>query len=228
MALQQDGGPAPYAPPSAVLLIIDQFRDRGLQTPFTSDVLVRAWVTEALANRTLTALQMLDFIDAAGDPTEAMKALRLAPTDELADRLAEHVRNAYAPIFAFTDPSQDSPQRVRDAFRGYQPMGQQQRMVTLFLGLCERAGIIESAPKRVAASGSSPRPRKQSKPSTQRHVEADNPPRGQSEGKIPGPLLALVRDLPADGRWTKTERDEWLKVFTVMLDYSIKTVDEED
>ena len=231
MAIQQDGGPAPYAPPSAVLTVVDAFRERGLQTPFTTDVLVRAGVTEALANRTFAALQILDFVDEKGDPTDVLNALRLAPTDEFSDRLAEHIRSAYAPIFAFSDPAEDSPQRVRDAFRGYQPIGQQQRMVTLFLGLCERAGIIEPTPKRQAVSGSTPRarvvaqPRKQPKPSRKPAGETGDAPHEHDEGRIPGPLLALMRLLPTEGHWTAADRKRWLDLFEITLNYLIVVVE---
>ena len=51
------------------------------------------------------------------------------------------LRAAYRPIFAFVDPATASHDEIRDAFRGFTPVGQQQRMVTLFLGLCAYAGL---------------------------------------------------------------------------------------
>jgi hypothetical protein len=228
MALQQNGGPAPYAPPTAVMMVVDQFRERGLQTPFTADVLNRVGVTEALAGRTLTALQMLDFIDEAGNPTDTLNALRVAPTDEFPDRLAAHIREVYAPIFAFTDPAHDTTQRVRDAFRVYEPIGQQARMVTLFMGLCQRAGIVESAPARQSSQGSArTRPtvqqsrRQREQVTKKRDTIHDDPPPKDSTG-IPEELLALMRKLPSDRRWAASEREKWLKVFTVVLDYSVE------
>jgi len=175
----------------------------------------------------MAALQMLDFIEDTGEPTDALNALRVAPSDEFAGRLAEHLRVAYAPIFAFTDPQQDSPQRVRDAFRGFKPIGQQQRMVSLFLGLCERAEIVDTAAKRSSSSPrSSPRVRTQSKPPAQRRGDKADVPRSLAQGEIPGPLMALLYALPPDNRWTKSERDKWLRVFEVNLDFSIATVED--
>ena len=43
------GGPAPYAPPATVLHVLHALRDRGLTTPITSDVLLRAGVGDSLA-----------------------------------------------------------------------------------------------------------------------------------------------------------------------------------
>lgn len=147
MPLVQNGG-APYAPVATVLEVITRYRDRGLQTPFTADVLTRAGVTEGLAPRTLQSLRLLDLINEQGEPTEEFERLRQAPTDEFPQRLEALIRMVYADVFQFADPSVDNQERVADAFRQYTPAGQRGRMVTLFLGLCQEAGIIEESPVR--------------------------------------------------------------------------------
>ena len=64
---------APYAPPSAVLEVITRYRNRGLSTPITAEVLARAGVSESLVPRTLQALQILDLVDDKGMPTDTLE-----------------------------------------------------------------------------------------------------------------------------------------------------------
>jgi len=135
------GYPAPYAPARAVLSVVERFRERGLTTPFTLDVLTRAGVSESLAPRTLQSLKILDLIDDAGNPTPTLEGLRRAPSSEYQTRLQEFLRGAYPEVFGFVDPATDSEDRIRDAFRLYEPHGQQVRMVSLFMGLAEAAGF---------------------------------------------------------------------------------------
>lgn len=186
MPLAPDG-PAPYAPVATIMEVIHRYRDRGLQTPFDVDVLTRAGVTESLAPRTLLSLRHLDLVDDQGHPTPLFEGLRRAPSDEFPSRLEEVVRAVYADVFQFADPTMDPPERVADAFRQYNPAGQRGRMVTLFLGLAQEAGIIEEAPQRTrttrAARGGSARtaPARQSqKPSGRRpgkpKEDAPSPP----------------------------------------------------
>src|SRR5262249_39720039 len=136
------GSTAPYAPPATVQAAIKAYRDRGLTTPITAEVLVRASIPETLARRTLRSLVSLDLIDDQGRPTSEFEPVKKAPTAEFKGKLEELVRSVYAEVFQFADPSTDSTEKITDAFRSYLPDGQRSRMVTLFLGLCEAAGIL--------------------------------------------------------------------------------------
>jgi hypothetical protein len=165
MAIEHEG-PAPYTSPSTIIHIVERFRERGLQTPFDADVLIRAGVSEGLAQRTMHSLRQLDLIDDQGNPSDALDSLRLAPGGEYKDRFAEVIRAAYAPIFQYVDPENDPLERIRDAFRPYSPVGQQGRMVTLFLGLAEYAGIVPPRPKLAPTQvgSTSGRPRRGPRP----------------------------------------------------------------
>ena len=81
--------PAPYTSPSAVLEVIDRYRNRGLQKPINRDVMGRAGIADGLISRTLQALQILDLIDDKGMPTQTFEALRLASVAEYKKRLED-------------------------------------------------------------------------------------------------------------------------------------------
>lgn len=218
MAVQADGN-APYAPPATVMDVIMRHRDRGLSTPFDLDVLTRAGVTEALAPRVLQALKLLDLVNAGGEPTEEFEGLRVAPSSEFPKKLEEVLRTAYADVFNYVNPAEDSLADVTDAFRSYKPPGQRGRMVTLFLGLCKEAGIIEAAPTRPKseANGRSPsqRPRRSSPPPPRQRQ------RKSAKGEIPPQIESLLATLPSpDDGWTKGKRDQFLAAFGAILDYT--------
>jgi hypothetical protein len=144
MALEQTGT-APYAPTRAIVAVIDQYRDRGIPTPITTQSLQRLGIEPSLTQRTLAALKQLDLLEADGEPSPTLRKFKTAPSDELQIVLGEWVREAYKPIFAYVTPG-DDVQRVADQFRHYDPAGQRNRMVTLFLGLCAKAGLIDEVP----------------------------------------------------------------------------------
>lgn len=217
--------PAPYVPPTTLIALLRRYRSRGLQAPFTSEVLERSGVAESLASRTLAALQSLDLVDDGGNPTEALEALATAPGDEYKDRLAAILRSAYAEVFNFVDPAADDVSGIRDAFRAYSPRGQQSRMVTLFLGLCLEAGIIDQMPTRPG-----PKPGVTRKPAAARTGSKAKPKprqrkRDTTGSDLPEPIAGLLYSLPDSG-WSQAQRDKFLATFTAVLDYCVPVVEE--
>lgn len=225
--------PGPYAPPSAVLSLVERHRNKGLPNPVDADVLERAGISPSLVNRTLQALQGLDLIDDDGRPTEVLEAIRLAPEAEYKQRLTAWLQGAYADALAFVDPSKDDEVAIRDAFRSYKPTGQQARMVTLFIGLFTAAGVMPDRPKaqptrkavtsapRIRPAVNPPlrqRPGLSALPDTQR-----SPSAGASLG-VPPALAGLLQSLPADGGWTQAQRDKFYAAFGVMLDFCFPIV----
>jgi hypothetical protein len=216
--------PVPYAPTSAILEVVDRFRNRGLQSPIGAEVLARIGISESLIPRTLQALRTLDLIDEEGKPSATLEGLHLAPETEYKKHLEAWLKSAYAPVFSFVDPTKDDETRIRDAFRGYNPAAQQARMISLFTGLCTAAGLIaekrESAPRsaRVAASVPIGTPRQRTiakRIVNERFKDASRPPSG-----IPAPLAGLLASLPAEGdTWTKAERAKFITTFTAVLDF---------
>jgi hypothetical protein len=227
MALIANGQGA-YAPSTAVTTIIDAVRARGLGTPITLDVLVRAGITETLAPRTLASLKVLDLVDEDGHPTTQLTLLKEARGDEeLKARLQEWVQGVYAEVLQYADPATDDVVRISEAFRGYKPDGQRARMTTLLLGLWQYAGLPvaettspKSAPRRAmrATSTRTPGAAKQRR----------TPPSGQTAAVpavpagLPPGLVGLIQQIPTDGKgWTKATRDTFLSAFTAVLDFTV-------
>jgi hypothetical protein len=227
MALQQDGGPGPYGPAKPVTAFIERFRDRGMSTPITQEVLIRAQVaSDSLAPRIHQSLRLLDLVDDQGQPTLALKDLAMARGTEFKERMAELVRAVYAPVFSFADPATDTVDAVRDAFRVYEPRGQQERMVTLFYGLCEYAGIVAETPKRTAARpmgkprSSGRPPRKDDGDDGKDRENAARAGRPIISGDLPAPIQGLLSELATIGpEWTEARREQFLTVFRTVLEY---------
>jgi hypothetical protein len=216
--------PAPYAPSSAVLEIIERYRNRGLVFPVTHDVLARAGVSSSLIPRTMQALQTLDLFKDNGNPTETLEGIRLAPEAEYKKRLEDWIKGAYADVFAFVDPAVDDETRIRDAFRNYSPIAQQPRMVTLFKGLCTAAGIMSEKARTPRVSTAS-RPKTYAAPPRSngtRIVNQKNTISKPTTG-LPPALAGLLESLPSDG-WTLGERDKFVTTFKAVLDYVIPVV----
>ncbi|MEY2568520.1 MAG: hypothetical protein QOE35_3049 [Actinomycetota bacterium] len=228
MPLQPDG-PAPYAPAATVIGVIEGYRDRGFATPFTADVLIRAGVTVTLAPRTLQSLKQLDLLDPDGTPTEQFELLRRARgEEEFKERVQAWLRSVYSEILQYADPATDPPTRVAEAFRGYQPAGQRNRMVTLMWGLFEYAGIAAPPKERPTSPvrKASPRAVKAAAKATAKgrsygggyaqaaSAQADN------DG-LPAGLVGLLRQIPRKGGWTRDTRDNFLRAFTAVLDFSV-------
>lgn len=219
----------PYAPGATIIQVIKRYRDRGLPAPIDSEALARAGVvSDSLLPRVLQTLQTLDLITDNGTPTPAFEGIRKAPEAEYKARLTEWLNSAYADVLQFVDPSSATEIEVRDAFRNYNPIGQQPRMASLFLALYAEAGVraVErSAQTRPSARTATPR-----KPATVRGLALKQADKkhgaARAPGSLPPMLLTLLNDLPEQGRkWTKEDRDKVVDMFVKILDYHYKVVE---
>lgn len=240
MALQHDGS-APYAPPATIIEFLGAYRSRSIPTPITGAVLERVGVTASLIPRVTQTLRLLDLLTEDGQPTPALEELRKAPEAELRDRFAALLRAVYADVFQYVDPATDPAEKVTDQFRHYEPRGQLKRMVTLFLTLCEFAGILPEGSvhkRRVTTPSATPngQPRKQAKTPAKATAPAKQGPSAQQQRpttvtptaqSAPHPLLAgmlsALPPIPADwpqskSTLSKSTREAWLKAVAANLD----------
>jgi uncharacterized protein DUF5343 len=226
------GAPAPYGPPAGVLAVVNGYRDKGLVTPFTPEVLRRAGINESLIPRVYKSLEGLDLIDHDGNPTELLKGLRTVRTDEFQQTLAEVVKSAYAEVLKFTNPATDDARHIADAFRSYEPAGQRGRMVTLFMGLCEAAGIVpkgtlKTAPMGAGRANGAPKRGADAPRRTGLSIGPSARARDDGGGGVSQALLGLIASLPSNGAsWTKHQREKFMTAFGHVLDYTIPLADD--
>jgi hypothetical protein len=223
---------APYAPTSTVVDVIARYRDRGLPTPVSKDVLARAGVPETLIPRVLQTLQVLDLIDENGQPTPVFEGIRRAPEAELNQRKQEWLNSAYADALHYVDPNTADETQVRDAFRNYNPVGQQARMVSLFMGLYADAGIGQeraSAPRTrspaTPRATSAPRAATRTGLTFAKALQQKTGRPLQHGTDLPEPLMGMLTRLPANGTgWTQQERDKFMSTFGTVLDFCFPIV----
>lgn len=219
--------PAPYAPASAIIGLIERHRNKGLPAPINADVLERASISPSLIPRTLQAMQTLDLIDGDGKPSQVLEGIRVAPQAEYQQRLASWLNSAYADALQFVDPATDDETKIRDAFRSYTPIGQQDRMVTLFTGLFSAAGI-RSEKQRQSPQKPASAPAARSNRSAQKPLKSPPPAALQSATlgtpTLPPAMSGLLASLPSHGQgWQKAERDRFLQTFSAVLDFCFPT-----
>jgi hypothetical protein len=216
--------PAPYAPASAIVELVERHRNKGLPTPVDADVLARAGISSSLIPRTLQALQTLDLIDSEGKPSQILEGIRLAAEADYVPRLGEWLAHAYGDALQFVDPANDDETRIRDAFRNYKPVGQQSRMVTLFIGLFKAAGIAPvkaqtGAGRKVSVVTRRMAPRQPPPPKAD-VGRPGKPLAANFDGALPPAIAGLLASLPTNGEgWTKAERDAFMTTLGVVVDF---------
>jgi len=216
--------PGPYAPASAVLELVDRHRNKGLPAPVDAEVLGRAGISDSLIPRTLQALQTLDLIGEDGRPTPILEGLRLAPQADFKTKMEEWLRGAYGDALQYVDPATADEESIRDAFRSYNPIGQQGRMVSLFTGLFKAAGVgpetSNQVPRKATTSSPVNKFKKPNLVKRQPHKSENNGSGGALVGgNLPPALAGLIASLPPQGQgWTKTQRDLFYQAFGSVLD----------
>ena len=102
------GGNAPYAPSATVIETITRYRERGMATPITTDVLERAGIPESLTPRTLASLKLLGILDGDGNPTPDFEKATRSPDDEYKEKMRDLLIDTYGEVLSFADPAKNS------------------------------------------------------------------------------------------------------------------------
>lgn len=231
----QPNGAAPYTTAVAATTVLDAWRDRGLGTPVNAETLVRAGVPESLARRTFQSLVALELLNEDGTPTEQFQDFRSTRgDDEYRTRLEAWLHGVYADVLQYANPSSDSHERVTEAFRTYEPAGQRRAMGALLLGLWRYAGLPiaggepNSPPRRKTAPTQRRGPKKLAHHKT-KDTNTRPTPHGSGVGletDLPAGLVGLLHQIPPGGRsWTSQRRDDFLKAFQAVLDFSVPVDD---
>lgn len=221
---------APYAPVQNVMEFIKRKRERGLPNPVTSDTLEAIGIPKGNTSRTFQALKFLGLVDAENQQTAKLDRVARASSAEFQQVLAEAVKSAYGRVFTIVDPAQDDQTAVEDAFRQFEPAGQRRRMVTLFMSLCDEAGLVDSqrllspprkSERRRTKGQQQVRPKVQENP-----VNQDNTV--PSEGAVASSgidyrlISAVINQLPSDGHWTSSRRERWFAAITTVVDLMVE------
>ncbi len=223
---------APYPAPGVFIPLLERNRERGLPNPLTSEHLQRLGVSDSLVPRTLQAFKTLDLIEEDGRHSPILERLRRATEAEYRPLMAEWLKGAYAHALDVVDPANSDDGDIRDAFRHYNPISMQQRMVSLFIALFEEAGVRAPALKAAAPKKVTPSLVLTARPSRPVRAFRVIQPRGMPErGAVPPappapglhPALAgLLASLPNPQHgWTQETRDRWYTAFGVVLDLAI-------
>lgn len=139
---------APYAPPSNVLDIIRRYRERSLPPQTNLNLLRDLGISPGTVHRTLASLKFLGLVHEDDSPTSHFVAIQTATDDEYRAILEGLVKDAYKEAFKIINPEKDALYVIDNHFRRYEPLSQRQRMITLFLSLCQEAGLAVPEPPR--------------------------------------------------------------------------------
>lgn len=215
---------APYVAPGVFLPLIERNREKGLPNPLTAEALQRLGVSDSLVPRTIQAFKVLDLIGEDGRHTEILDSFRRLPEAEYRPAMAQWLETAYHHALDVIDPATADEIALRDAFRNYNPISMQPRMISLFTALFEAAGVRQSTPKSptpkkllpgLAIARSAPRS------STPRQVSERAPSTTQAASGLHPAIAGLLAGLPSpEAGWTKDDRDRFMTAFGVVLDYA--------
>ena len=210
----------PYTSIGNMLLILNQIKKGWVPSLVDKGEMERVGITAGNVSRTISALGYFGLTDENDKPTDTWKAIATSTSNDYPKVLEGILRNAYPSIFQLhPNPADATDVELDNAFAKSEPLNQRSRMVSLFRGLCQEAGLIAGDPIT--------RDRNQNSKQSANTFEWPNM-------KI-NPSLKWYNDLdtlmsrlpnPANPQWTTAEKERWLTALQSMLDLLIEVVDE--
>ncbi|MCA9826515.1 MAG: DUF5343 domain-containing protein [Dehalococcoidia bacterium] len=223
----------PYASPGNIRDVLKRYRQVNLPAVVTATDLAIAGVPENVSHRVAFALRFLGMVNENNEPTPEWRSLCAATEEDYSLQLSAMVKKAYAEVFERVNPETDSQDVIRQAFQPYTPKSQIGRMVTFFLTMCNEAGMVTlDAPKKRPTkrqsqntrSSSSP-PRAENKPSGNNGTPAPTPPATPTPTSLQpdySVIAAIMGRLPANHRWTASQRERWLAAVGAAVDLVVE------
>lgn len=216
MAINAPGRRAPYAPPATVLHVIHHFQQREVPDILTDTILGQIGVKDSVMLIVKQALMFLNLTREDGTTTDNFRALRYATDEDRPKLFRDLLTAAYSDVFAIRDPETATRPELLNAFRPFSPASQHDRMITLFLALCQEAGYkVAQTPRQPPQQGPRP-PRLAATPkgAQQQNRDADGaePQHRQTPPSTPPGLLFGV----SDSDIAKLTEDEFAEVWAAL------------
>jgi hypothetical protein len=131
---------APYVSSVALQKLFQRVKNRNMPQFIDEGLLQDFGIPRGNVYALLSALKFLNLVDDSGRLTENFPLVQKTG-EEFQRNLAELVRKAYAPAFARLDLLQDTREQIRNFFARNYSSSQADKATSLFLFLCQEAGI---------------------------------------------------------------------------------------
>jgi hypothetical protein len=224
---------SPYASIGNMLVVLAKIRKGWIPNQVDNGEMARIGITASTTSRVLAALQYFELVNEDGKPTDTWKAIATSTTNDYPKVLEGILRNAYPSIFELhPNPADATDIEIANAFIKSEPLNQRDRMVSLFRGLCQEAGLIAGDPLTRERKPAQKQINQKTPPKNGERPEAETPKFKVSSPpeKMPASLVwyndlgTLMSRLPnpENAHWTKNEKDRWLAALQAMLDLLIK------